>query len=288
MSKRELRLFIFLGLAVAAMILLSAGLSQLEFSPERPLPRFSLAPPVQAMDNSRLSGGDSLLMIFRAIMALSLALLPVLIVYLLVSPTARKRVLQQVIVYGTFVLAFYLLARRIQPSARDQGIDLAGGVPGLPEGDAPPFPEFTAAPPPWLGLVLSLVIALIIAGVVVGLVLFVVRRRRPPETALQELARSAQDALDALHGGADVKNTVIRCYLEMSQVVRERRGLQRHADMTPHEFQAELEKAGLPDEPVRQLTRLFEDVRYGDRPASEREGQQAVACLRAIAAAAKS
>jgi hypothetical protein len=189
--------------------------------------------------------------------------------------------------YSTFVLAFYLVARRIQPAARNQAIDLVGGAPALPGGEAPPFPEFVAAPPPWLGMVISLVIALIIVGVVVGLALLVARRRRSPDTALRQLARSAQDTLDALQDGADLKNAVVRCYLEMSRVVRERRGLQRQADMTPHEFQNELEKAGLPGEPVQQLTRLFEDVRYGDKAPGEREGQQAVACLQAIVAAAR-
>ena len=157
----------------------------------------------------------------------------------------------------------------------------------LAGGEMAPFPEFVAAPSPWLGILISLVIALVIVGMLAGVALLIARRR-PPETALQQLARSARDTLEALQGGADLKNAVIRCYLEMSRVARERRGLQRQADMTPHEFQFELEKAGLPGEPVRQLTRLFEDVRYGDRPPGEREGRQAVACLHAIVEAAKS
>ena len=286
MSKREFRILIFLGLAIAAMIVLSAGLSQLEFSPERPLPQFRPSP-VQAIDNSKLGGGDILLAIFRAFLALSLVLLPVLIVYLIISPKARKRVLQQLVLSSFLVLLFYLLTRQIHPTARDQPVELAGGAPALPEGSAVPMPEFVAAPPPWLGIVISLLIALIIVGVLVGLALLVARRRRSSDTAFQQLARSAQDTLDALQGGADLKNAVIRCYLEMSRVVRERRGLQRQADMTPHEFQNELEKAGLPGEPVRQLTRLFEDVRYGDKAPGEREGQQAVVCLQAIVEAAR-
>ncbi len=33
--------------------------------------------------------------------------------------------------------------------------------------------------------------------------------------------------------------------------------------MTPHEFEQQLQRAGLPAEPVHDLTHLFEEARYG-------------------------
>ncbi len=58
--------------------------------------------------------------------------------------------------------------------------------------------------------------------------------------------------------------------------------------MTAQEFEQFLKDAGLPKEPLRQLTRLFEDVRYGTKVPSEKEERQAVRCLTAIAKACRS
>jgi hypothetical protein len=52
--------------------------------------------------------------------------------------------------------------------------------------------------------------------------------------------------------------------------------------MTPSEFAARLEQAGLPAEPVQRLTRLFEKVRYGGLRSTPTEAEEAVACLRDI------
>jgi hypothetical protein len=108
------------------------------------------------------------------------------------------------------------------------------------------------------------------------------RRIHPPESPLERLAREAEQALGALQAGADLRDTVLRCYVEMGRVVREAKGLAREAAMTPREFEHSLGEAGLPQDRVRQLTRLFEDVRYGAKSAGVREEQQAVDCLGAI------
>lgn len=69
----------------------------------------------------------------------------------------------------------------------------------------------------------------------------------------------------------------------MGKVVNERRGIARDLEMTPHEFAQRLVLAGLPANPVRELTRLFERVRYSPHTADEREVAAAVACLEEIA-----
>jgi hypothetical protein len=58
--------------------------------------------------------------------------------------------------------------------------------------------------------------------------------------------------------------------------------LQRQEAMTPREFELLLAGAGLRDDHIGQLTRLFERVRYGGAAASERDEQEARACLSAI------
>ncbi|HWQ12371.1 MAG TPA: DUF4129 domain-containing protein, partial [Roseiflexaceae bacterium] len=103
-----------------------------------------------------------------------------------------------------------------------------------------------------------------------------------PQSALAQLAREAGAALAGLEAGADLRNTVLRCYAEMSRVLEARRGIQRDKTTTPREFEARLAAAGLRDEHIRRLTRLFERVRYGPRAPGPREEREALACLRAI------
>jgi hypothetical protein len=74
----------------------------------------------------------------------------------------------------------------------------------------------------------------------------------------------------------------MNCYYRMSDAVADKRDLQRKDSMTPSEFAVRLEQAGLPGEAVRRLTALFEAVRYGDRRSSQREVNEAVACLNSI------
>ena len=100
---------------------------------------------------------------------------------------------------------------------------------------------------------------------------------------LERLAVEAQQALADLQSGGDLKNTVLRCYREMSRILSEERGITRPRDMTPREFEQRLAAVGLRDEHLRRLTRLFERVRYGARQAGEHEEREAVACLGAIA-----
>jgi hypothetical protein len=108
-----------------------------------------------------------------------------------------------------------------------------------------------------------------------------------PENAMERIALEAQTALDDLRAGGNLKNTILRCYYEMSKVINEQRGIQRDRTMTPREFEVYLESKGIPEEPVRQLTHLFEDVRYGDLAVGEKEEQQARSSLTAIIDAVK-
>ena len=52
--------------------------------------------------------------------------------------------------------------------------------------------------------------------------------------------------------------------------------------MTPREFESSLIKMVMPEEPVRQLTRLFEAVRYGAKRLDQSAEQQAVSSLESI------
>ena len=282
-GKHQKLLVVFsVGIAIVAMLLLSAGLSGLDFLPGRP---FSLEgyPPFEVGQNPPLPGRDILLFIVRVVYFLALALLPILIIWLIVSPEARKALLKQLLRLLPIFIILYLAINRLRGTLSTAVEPSFQGVASPSDGLAgsSPTDTFAANPSQWLVLVASLGIALLLAVLVVGIAWSVWRHRRPRHP-LERLAQEAQSALDALWAGGDLKDVVIRCYLEMSRVVSEQRGIRRDQAMTPREFERYLEEKGLPGEPVRQLTRLFEEVRYGTLIPGENEKRQAVASLTAI------
>jgi len=99
---------------------------------------------------------------------------------------------------------------------------------------------------------------------------------------LDEIARIARSSLDDLSSGRNSSDVIINCYLRMSDVVSNKRQLQREIAMTPHEFALRLEQAGLPGDAVTRLTRLFEGVRYGERKSGPKDVNEAVSCLKTI------
>jgi len=276
---------LFVAVAVVAIILLAAGLSEIEFQPGQPL-SFPKATEALLLGGSGGSERNQILdLLMRALYVCVLLLVPVAIVYFIISPRARRRVLRSLL-FLLWILAVYLLMRA-RPEFF-QGLQLQPlGSPPPGEVAARPV-DFVANPPQWVVLVTAISLALLIAAGLVGAVWFFWRRKRRPESPLAQLAEEAQQALDALQAGADVEDTVMRCYFEMGRVLREQWGIRREEAMTPREFESYLAKVGLPDEHIGQLTHLFEAVRYGAKVPGEREERQAVDCLTAIIKACRS
>jgi len=115
-----------------------------------------------------------------------------------------------------------------------------------------------------------------------GIGFWLYRVLRPPKSQLKDLTRAARTALQDISAGRDWDDTVIQCYARMSEALDQKRGLHRQQAMTPQEFAIRLEQAGLPSDPVRRLTRLFEKARYGGRKSSREDVNEAVTCLTAI------
>lgn len=288
MDKQRQRRFLTLllvGVAVAAIVVLAAGLSEIELQPGRPLPR-----PNQ--DDSSLFGGggasgrDKLFeTLMMALYVCFLLLLPISIIYFIVSPEARRQVLRSLVLLLWILAAYLLIRTRPELFQALQRQAVGAARPGEVEIGAM---DFVANAPQWAMWVMAIGLAVLIASSVVGVAWLVWRRQRKPESPLAKLAEEAQQALEALQSGADLQNTVMRCYFEMGRVLREQRGILREQAMTPREFERFLTEAGLPGEHVGQLTRLFEAVRYGAKVAGEREERQAIDCLTAIVQACRS
>jgi hypothetical protein len=271
-------------LAASALFFLAVGISQLELLPGQPLPMILQEERTQ-YNYPPLPGGDVIIFIIRVLYFLGLVLAPFLVIYLVLNPKARKQFLRDMLRIGAFVLLLYMIYNLVRSFAQQEqelGEGGAGGMGNIPEGGE--LIQFVPQTPPWLTYLLSGLLAVLIMGII-GVVLWLVLRRRASEPPLDRIAEEAQSALEAIRAGGDLRNIVIRCYAEMSRVLSETRGIHRSLDMTPHEFQAALERQGLPREPVAQLTHLFEEVRYGSQVPGAGEERRALDSLAAIVAA---
>lgn len=283
MNRRDkVLLLLFLGLAAVAIFLAAAGLSRLVLEPGQP---FSLlAGEGAGGGGGPLFNSDWLAWLIRGITALALILTPFYILYSLFSKRGRRRLLGDLLVLAVLMGFVYLLSKNAAPLPEPEVLPELG-EPGSNVPTPAPAPDpFVAQTPDWLEILASVGVALLLTAAV-GLAYRWWLSRRPPEfsPALDRLGEEAQRAVDALYAGGDVKDTVIRSYLQMSRILHEERGIQRGSTMTPQEFEGILVRKGFPREPVQRLTRLFEEVRYGARRPAEAEEQAAIASLSAIA-----
>lgn len=275
-QKKRILLVLLSILASAAIILLASGLPSLSLDYEgRSLPTM---PREQEMGSGSGPSGGLFEVAVRVFFILAGAVLPFAIILYLVSPGARKRLLLDLIALLIVLLPLYLLWRA-EPGTFE-GLGDFQPAPA-PAEELPPAPEISYTPEPqqWFLAVATVVVALVVTTIVIAVGWIVWRRRQRPTPSFDRLAQQAEEAIDAIEAGADLKDTVSRCYVEMVEVLREERGLERQRAMTPREFEARLEEAGFPTTQVRRLTRLFEQVRYGDKRLGKEEERQAMVAL---------
>ena len=264
---------IYSAVAILGVTLLASTISGVE---RRSGLRLEFGDLTSPFDPALVQRTDSTSAIFRWLAAIArfvfFALLPPSVLYLIVSPSARRRVLIQVL---SLLLVSYLVLS-ISPSLRAQ-------VPALPPpevagagGPEPASGPEAAAAPRWLiGGISSLVaLAVVAAGY------WIVRRtRRVADPRIDELRQALRD-LD--RGQRDLESVIYQAYRALCEVREERRGIRRAQAMTPREYQAALERATLPRGPVASLTVLFERARYGRERLSRKDEQAATAALRSI------
>jgi len=279
-KQQRLSLLFFLGIAITVIILLSSGLSALDFQAPRSLNLIellfqNLKPP--RFDSSSGPVGDG--SPFRVLQPIFWALLLFSLIYAFVSPRFRRTLLRTILTVILLVILLSTLTERLELQNTGQEPADAGstalepGKVGLPDP-----PAFISNPPTWFIVIVNVVLALLFAGVI-WLFWRLLRPKPDPQTLL---VQQAERALIDLEAGGDLKDVVLRCYAGMSQVLRESRSVERRRAMTPREFESHLAEIGLRDEHIKHLTHLFEGVRYGARPTTRRTELEAMDCLRAI------
>lgn len=278
------------SLALLALIALAASIDLLQLEPGVPLSIERLNP-LSSMPTPTNNVADWILTAFRILMILFWVMLPFYIVYLIISKEARKRFLRDMAMMLPILLLLYFLTN--SNMGQQAGQEMEGRF-GFGEEETtgevvepPQLPEFQP-PPAWVTTVTSITLALLITLIGVAVGYGVWRRAQDRErdrVPLKRIEQQAQDALAAIRAGGDLRETILRCYLDMLQTVEEYKNISRSRDVTPHEFENVLARRGLPREPIHQLTELFEQVRYGGFAPGRAEERAAVAALSAIVSA---
>jgi len=264
------------------ILILAMSLPNLVLAPGQP---FSLAQrqPEALQPGAKLMDGDWLIKVAQGFFAIVAILFVFSLLQSLLTRQGRKRlVVNFILVIILFSIMDLLHIRNENAPQAVQAVNASAIQ--MPSDASSATAVFSATPPPGLGVAISAGLALI-AAILVAAGVWFMRRKKSPETALERLARNAQSAIESLQMGSSLKATVIRCYQEMSHVVQDERGIVRESTLTPREFEVQLIGKGLPQEPVQELTALFERVRYGNIPADSGEEALAIACLNAIVSA---
>jgi hypothetical protein len=283
MSTAKRNSLLLLAVAGVTILLIAMGLPSVVLSPGQP---FSLGPAqVEAASGERvLPAGEWILWIFQGLVALALILLPVYIAFSLLTRKGRERLMGDLMALALLLVAANLASQRRALTPQP------GQATGMPTDwgqflDSGPSTSFSATPPSWLTLFVLLLVSVLAGALILEAVWFLQRRRHSRNTSWEQLGQEAREALDALQTGGELQMTIIRCYQAMARVVNKERGIARGTAMTPREFEDYLVSKGLPREPIRTLTRLFERVRYGSLSVGRREEDLGFSCLTDIIAA---
>jgi len=290
MDKKRISFFLFLGLVLAAVLILMISLPELDLRGGEPIPlNLNVVIPVPG-GNVVLPGGNILYWFIRGFAALIIIGLPIYIIYSLFSPQGRRRLLVEVIILVVLTFVLDRVARSIQnqPKAEQtQSVEAPQDQPPSTSSTGGQSEQFEASTPSWLVWSASIGLALFVTGLIALVFWLYYRRHFKRLSPIDRLAREAERAAFTLQEGGDFKNTIIRCYYQMSQILYAERGIRREQAMTPSEFVQALEQKGFPGEPIQFLTKIFEDVRYGTKLPAKREEDKAIWYLTVIAEASK-
>jgi hypothetical protein len=281
MSSKRWLLALSVG-SIAAVAILASSLHDVHFEPGR---SFSAPPAAGTASPLTIVDTVSSMPLWKVLLFWVLLSVNVVILFFLLPPAARKRILRQTITFAltAFAILMALRYRMIQ-------LPLPDSSQPRPTGSAPPgsqgnalLPEFLPphVAPWWLFWISFLVLAVFLTLLWLA-IRWWRRGLRTRSSELDAIETIARSSLGQIASGRDWSDVIIQSYVRMSEAVSARRGLQRLRSMTPREFAGRLEQAGLPAHSVSRLTRLFESARYGAGASSQSDVNEAVACLNSI------
>ncbi len=280
MSKKYWLIALSVVILIAAVVLASS-LHDVRFQPGRSFSApasVSTSPPITVIDTV------SAMPLWKVLLFWGLLLVTVSVLFWLLPPDVRKRVLHQTIYFALTALSIMIALRYRMinlPGPEQKPVTITGLPPAGAHGNGQ-LPAF--APPhvtPWWMFLISFVVsAAILAALWLAYRWWLRNAQR--DSGLAAIEAIARRSLGEIASGRDWSDVIIQSYLRMNEAVSTQRGLHRAYAMTPREFAERLEQNGLPAHAVQRLTRLFESARYGARGSSQSDINEAVACLNSI------
>jgi len=270
-------------LALGALIGLAIGLKDISFRSAQAFGRNDArptqSPPVDLV-NAMMSIPLQKQIGFWILVTLMFVLLG-----MLMSAEMRKRLLRMLFRIVVTYWALWMLFSRYPDILAQLGLSLAPrGQTPLTGSNGAPVPVFT--PPQsasWITYLVSFGIAALLIILAWRLNVIWKELNVPVNTSpIKKLAGIARASLRDLSSGKDSTDVIMNCYYRMSDVVLDKKQINRNASVTPSEFALHLEQAGLPGDAVRRLTRLFESVRYGGYKSGPSAVNEAIICLTTI------
>jgi hypothetical protein len=281
--QKKLAIILLAVLALGALTMLAISLDQVSFNEAQRFGQKEVLdiPPVTFTDVADVWVDVP---VWKQVVLWGLLGLMIILGSLLLTPELRKRFFLLFMRVAVTAFGIYFLLKNY--GDRLFGFqNLGRGAGGLgDDANTQPMPVFEAPQiSPVVSYLVSFTVALLWIAVMWGLYQgwkkYIALNKKKP---LDEIARIARSSLKDLSSGRDSSDVIINCYLRMSDTVADKRHLHREVAMTPQEFALRLERAGLPGDAVRRLTRLFELVRYGDRKSGPKDVNEAVSCLNTI------
>jgi len=271
-SSRNIGLYSLLG-CLAALVLLAASLSNLQFLSGTPFPGGGKE--INAVQST--AGGTSVHIfappILRGLLAFVLLASMLYVTTRLIRFVKIKKTL--LLLFATLVL--FALAYLIPGITPGQVVTFSNETSSIPTPSVDYPVTLLGQPPRWL-----IWLVIFVIGMGVGLFAFKMLKGGQDTVSLEDqLLNEAEVAANDIKAGVDLSSVVIRCYLKMVNLIQEEQGIERHETMTVQEFEKELAEKGFPYAPVHQLTYLFEKVRYSKQTVS-REDEKA--CLDSLGA----
>lgn len=265
----------FLILGLLAIIPLASGLSTLKLQPGQ---RFTLetgqdaAAEEEVVEEETPDITTAPILIRNTLLVFLVIFLPLSLIVALRSPELFKEVLKRDLRLFLFFLAGFFLIRQLQLQGFFNRPDL-----GAEEGAIVSIPDLIQNPTVLMGFAMAFVL--------LGLFAFSMWKLCQRVSPLLNVSQIAQDAIEEIQSGVDLRDVIVRCYYDMCRALQNTGRWARSKATTPSELAEQLQNAGIAGEQTARLTRLFERVRYGGQDLGKAEEQEAIECLQAIAAA---
>ena len=267
--RRVLGILLF-GLLLIALLILIAGIEKVQFESGYffHLFDFQLA--------SRIPG-ENTQFFFKSSLLITCIVLVILLIFLAVVPRVWRIILKAAIQLISLYILISILIHRLHEIWHSSDGTLPANENASKSHINLPLP---VEPSDAFVYLISLILVL---GLIAGVAwLFKFLRTNTAPSPLEEVCIKAEEALEQVRSGMDLKNVIIRCYAEMGEILDRYQQIKRAAIMTPREFETLLSNYAVPQEHVRNLTHLFEKVRYGRKEVGKIEEKQCTACLAAL------